>query len=79
MDYSLVLILLAICIAFCISVYRKKQEDAFRRKDTLINALNTQVAQIVEQDSDEERKKRILEKIKKVGIFQCEQQNLHLR
>jgi F0F1-type ATP synthase membrane subunit a len=80
MDTSLALVILAVFAAFCISIYRKKQQDAYlQKKEQIVHAIKNQVAQIVEQDSDEERKQKILEKIKKIGIYQCDEQNLHLR
>lgn len=80
MDYSLALVILAVFAALCISIYRRKQQDAYlQKKEQIVRAIKTQVAEIVEQDTDEERKKKILEKIKKIGIYQCDGQNLHLR
>ena len=67
---------MAFAVALCISLYRKRQDDYHQNKIRIIQNIKDTVAQIVE---DDERKKQILEKIKKVGIYQCDKQNLHLR
>jgi len=69
-------ILIAVCLAltaFCI----KKQNEMTRHLRN--QAIQKGIESIVEQDSDEERKQRILQKIRKVGIYQCDSSNLHLR
>ena len=78
MDTSLALVLFAVFAAFCISIYRKRKQDALDRYKRNLQIINQHIAELKE-DIEEEKKKKILEKIKKVGIYQCDQQNLHLR
>jgi uncharacterized membrane protein (DUF106 family) len=77
MEIGLALVLLAVFVAFLMSILRKKQQDA--RREYVNERLKESLTEFVMQDADEERKRKNLEKIKKIGIYQCDTSNLHLR
>ena len=87
MNYSILLPILAFAVALCISLYRRYQQKRQERRILIQNIQETICKAVAamnqphEDDTseDEQRKKEILEKIKKIGIFQCDKQNLHLR